>query len=148
MQYISKHAIRYWKTSVTCGASFTVDGILLFQNRQFCCGIPFCGTWCIPSDTCIISDYALNAILHIGGTPSTTCGTNYDLEDNAGCTWSGTREQAIYLYLINFITYRHQTFSKHFILLVWRYSMNEKVFASVDTDLVSQRINLYITRPN
>ncbi len=26
--------------------------------------------------------------------------------------------------------------------------MKEKVFASVDTDLVSQRINLYITRPN
>ncbi len=36
MQYISKHAIRYSKTSVTRGASFTVDGILLFQNGQFC----------------------------------------------------------------------------------------------------------------
>ncbi len=34
MQYISKRAIRYCKTSVTCGASFTVDGILLFQNRH------------------------------------------------------------------------------------------------------------------
>ncbi len=28
------------------------------------------------------------------GTPCTTCGTNYELEDNAECTYSGTRELA------------------------------------------------------
>ncbi len=38
------------------------------------------------SDTCIISDYALNTLLHIGGKQSTKCGSNYELEDNAGCT--------------------------------------------------------------
>ncbi len=43
----------------------------------------------------------------------------------------------INLYLLNFIMNRHQTFSKHFMLLVWRYSKKETVFASVDTDLVS-----------
>ncbi len=53
---------------------------------------PLCGTWCIPSETYIISEYALNTLLHIGGTPSTTCGTNYELEDNAGCTYNGTRK--------------------------------------------------------
>ena len=53
-----------------------------------------CGTWCIPSDTSIISDYALNTLFHIGGTPRTTCGTNYELEDNAECTYSGTRKLA------------------------------------------------------
>ncbi len=58
------------------------------------CGIPPCGTWCNTFDTCLISDYALNTLLHIGGTSSTTCGTNCELEDNAGCTWSGTRELA------------------------------------------------------
>ncbi len=30
----------------------------------------------------------------MGGTSSTTCGTNYELEDNAGCTYSGTRKLA------------------------------------------------------
>ncbi len=49
---------------------------------------------CNTSDTCLISDYALKTLLYIGGTSSTTCGTNYELEDNAGCTRSGTREQA------------------------------------------------------
>ncbi len=40
----------------------------------------------LESNTCLISDYASHTLLHIGGTPSTTCGTNYELEDNAGCT--------------------------------------------------------------
>ncbi len=53
-----------------------------------------CGTRCIPSDTSIMSDYALNTLFHIGGTQSTTCGTNSELEDNAECTYSGTRELA------------------------------------------------------
>ncbi len=53
-----------------------------------------CGTWCIPSDTSIISDYAFNTLFYIGGTQSTTCGTNCELEDNAECNYSGTRELA------------------------------------------------------
>ncbi len=58
------------------------------------CGIPPCGTCCIPSNTSIISDYALNTQFYRGGTLSTTCGTNYELEDNAECTYSGTQKIA------------------------------------------------------
>ncbi len=54
----------------------------------------------------------------------------------------------IYLYLLNFITYRHQTFLKHLIMLVWRYSIKEKSLQVWTRIWLARGINLYITRLN
>ncbi len=54
-----------------------------FKIGNFVLWHPPCGTRCNTFDTGLISDYALNTLLHIGGTSSTTCGTNCELEDNA-----------------------------------------------------------------
>ncbi len=55
----------------------------------------FCGyLWCLRVRARCYVAAPLKTLLYMGGTSSTTCGTNYELEDNAGCTYSGTRELA------------------------------------------------------
>ncbi len=71
------------------GASFTVDGILLFQTRQFCSVAYHLVIRDVPLliHICIISDYALNTLLHIGGKQSTTCGNCFCIKHTTSHRW-------------------------------------------------------------